>query len=275
MRKVSKSYNNRYNDLDIKVVLTLRHALITAGTKGLGKKMTEELLKAGYTVTVNYRSDENAMLQRKKEWKAFEAQLQFVQGDVQKKEDLTKLVEAALQSFGRIDALILNAGPYIFERKAVADYEEEEWHEMINGNLNAAFYLLKQVIPVMRSQRFGRVITYGFQGADHSPGWLFRAAFAASKAGLASLTKSVSIEEAPNGITANMVCPGEILDEMKEGTIEESRQYPTTKTPVGRSGTGEDIARTIMFLLDEKADMVTGSVIEVTGGLDVLHKHRS
>ncbi|SDN55295.1 SDR family oxidoreductase [Alkalicoccus daliensis] len=253
----------------------MRHVLITAGTKGLGKKMTEELLQAGYSVSVNYRSDEQAMLARKEEWKQYADRLQFVQGDVQRKEDLVNFVEQAVVKFGRVDALLLNAGPYIFERKAVADYEDEEWHEMINGNLNAAFYLLKEIVPLMRNQQFGRIITYGFQGADHSPGWLCRAAFAASKAGLASLTKSVAIEEASNGITANMVCPGEILGDMKESSIEEARKTGDEKTPVGRSGTGEDIARTVLFLLDEKADMVTGSVIEVTGGLDVLHKHRS
>lgn len=253
----------------------MRHALITAGTKGLGKKMTEELLKAGYSVTVNYRSDKEMMLQRQEEWSDYTDRIQFVQGDVQKKEDLIHLVDEAFSRFGRIDALILNAGPYIFERKSVADYEEEEWHSMINGNLNAAFYLLQKVVPIMRRQKFGRIITYGFQGADHSPGWLYRAAFAASKAGLTSLTKSVSIEEAPYGITANMVCPGEILGEMKEGTIAESREHPDEATPVGRSGTGEDISRTVLFLLDENADMVTGSVIEVTGGVDVLHKRRS
>ncbi len=255
--------------------MELRHAIITAGTKGLGRKMTETMLKAGYAVTVNYRSDIEAVRERQKDWQDYGDQIQFVQGDVQNKEDLNRLADEGLKRFGRIDVLLLNAGPYIFERKALADYEDSEWHEMINGNLNAAFYLLKKVIPVMREQQFGRVVTYGFQGADHSPGWLFRAAFAASKAGLASLTKSLAIEEAPNGITANMVCPGEILDEMKESSIDYSRRQPDDKTPVGRSGTGEDIARTVMFLLDDKADMITGSVIEVTGGLDVLHKHRS
>ncbi|PRO64235.1 SDR family oxidoreductase [Alkalicoccus urumqiensis] len=253
----------------------MRHAIITAGTKGLGKKTSEMLLKEGYSVTIQYRSDEKAVEACRNEWADYTDRISFVQGDVQNPEDLHRLADAAVESFGRIDALILNAGPYIFERKAAADYSDQEWHEMINGNLNAAFYMLKKVIPIMREQRFGRVITYGFQGVDHSPAWLYRAAFAAAKSGLASLTKSVAVEEAPYGITANMVCPGEILGEMKESSIAHSRTVPDEKTPVGRSGTGEDIARTIRFLLDENADMLTGSVIEVTGGMDVLHKHRS
>jgi 3-oxoacyl-[acyl-carrier protein] reductase len=255
--------------------MSVRHAIITAGTKGLGKKVTDALLEKGYSVTVNYRSDEKTKDERKEEWAFYKDRVQFVQGDVQNKRDLERLTEAAVSRFGRIDLLILNAGPYIFERKALADYEEAEWHSMINGNLNAAFYMLKLVVPIMRKQQFGRIVTFGFQGADHSPGWLFRAAFAASKAGLTSLTKSVSIEEAPNGITANMVCPGEILGEMKEGSIADSKKLPDERTPVGRSGTGEDIARTVLFLTADDADMITGSVVEVTGGMDVLHKHRS
>ncbi|WP_147803611.1 SDR family oxidoreductase [Alkalicoccus halolimnae] len=255
--------------------MSVRHAVITAGTKGLGKKVTEKLLKEGYSVTVNYRTDEKAKKVLEKEWEIHENKVQFVKGDVQNKEDLSLLKEEAMKRFGRIDILILNAGPYIFERKALADYEEEEWEQMINGNLNSAFHMMRQVIPIMRKQQFGRIITYGFQGVDHSPGWLYRAAFAASKTGLASLTKSVAIEEASNGITANMICPGEILGEMKENDIEKAREAKDDKTPVGRSGTGEDIARTVLFLIDDNADMLTGSIVEVTGGLDVLHKHRS
>jgi len=138
----------------------------------------------------------------------------------------------------------------------------------------SAFYLLKEVIPVMRRERFGRIFTYAFQGADHAPGWLFMSAFATAKVGLVSLTKTISIEEAEYGITANVICPGKIVGEMKEASIDEARLIKDEETPVGRSGTGEDIARTVSFLCDEKADMVTGAVIEVTGGIDVLHRYR-
>lgn len=103
--------------------------------------------------------------------------------------------------------MINNAGPYIFERKKLADYTDDEWYGMLEGNLSAVFHLFKAVIPIMRKQQFGRIITYGFQGAAHAPGWLHRSAFGAAKVGLASLTKTIAIEEAEFGITANMVCP--------------------------------------------------------------------
>ncbi|MDQ0255029.1 3-oxoacyl-[acyl-carrier protein] reductase [Evansella vedderi] len=252
----------------------MRHALITAGSKGLGKKVTEQLLKDGFSVTIHYHSDLNAVKQLKEEWKSEIDRIQFLQGDVTKMEDLIRIVHECLNKWGRIDVLVMNAGPYIFERKKLADYSKEEWNEMVDGNLNSAFYLLKEIIPVMRKQKYGRIITYGFQGADHSTGWLHRSAFAAAKVGLVSLTKTISLEEAENGITANVICPGKITGEMKEATIDEAKTIIDKDTPIGRPGTGEDIARTVSFLTSENADMITGAVIEITGGADVIHRYR-
>ncbi|UJW58628.1 SDR family oxidoreductase [Bacillus sp. A116_S68] len=250
----------------------MRHALITAGSKGLGKKVAEALLNHGYSLTINYKSDEEAVRQLKHDWRDNLQHIQFVKGDVTKKEDLVKLVKNAYERFGRIDVLILNAGPYVFERKKLVDYTDDEWDEMVSGNLTSAFHLFKCVIPYMRDQQYGRIITYGFQDAQNAPGWLYRSAFAAAKAGLVSLTKTISIEEAEHGITANMVCPGKITGDMKEASILDAVE--DKETPVGRSGTGEDIARTVMFLCAPESDMITGSVLEVTGGINVLHKYR-
>ncbi|MFC0557931.1 SDR family oxidoreductase [Halalkalibacter alkalisediminis] len=252
----------------------MRHAFITAGTKGLGVQVTEALLANGYSVTVTFRKDKEAVEKLQRRWKHYEQHLQFVQADVTKKEDIDRAVDTAFKRFNRIDLLINNAGPYVFERKKLVDYEFDEWNNMIEGNLTAAYHLLKKVVPIMRKQQFGRIITYGFQGANSAPGWIYRSAYAAAKVGLVSLMKTVSIEEAEYGITANMVCPGNILGEMKEATIEEARLHRDSETPIGRSGTGEDIARAILFLCEENADMVTGTVLEVTGGVDVIHRYR-
>ncbi|MBO8156482.1 MAG: SDR family oxidoreductase [Bacillaceae bacterium] len=251
-----------------------RHALVTAGTKGLGRKVTERLLHKGYSVTASYYSDEDKALELKEEFPKYKNKLQLIQADVTKKTDLKKLVDETYQQFGRIDCLINNAGPYIFERKKLIDYTEEEWNRMIRGNLDSVFFLLKWILPIMRKQKFGRIINYGFQGADDASGWIYRSAFAAAKVGLVSLTKTIAYEEAEYGITSNMVCPGNIVGKMKEASIAESRKLKDENTPVGRSGTGEDIARIIDYLCDEDSDMVTGSVIEVTGGLDVIHRYR-
>ncbi|MFB5663598.1 SDR family oxidoreductase [Alteribacillus sp. HJP-4] len=253
----------------------MRHAIITAGSKGLGRKVTEEFLKKGYAVTVTYRNDEESVERLKKDFSKESGRLLFVRGDVTNPEDLKRFAADSYHHFGRIDVLVNNAGPYIFERKKLMDYSTAEWKEMLDGNLTAMFHLFQAVVPIMRKQKFGRIITYGFQGAQEAPGWLYRSAYAAAKTGLVSLMKSVSLEEAEHGITVNMVCPGVVTDEFKEASIQEARNVESQATPVGRPASGEDIARTISFLSDENSDMITGSVVEVTGGIDVLHKRRS
>ncbi|WP_409252367.1 SDR family oxidoreductase [Bacillus sp. SCS-153A] len=251
----------------------MRHAVITAGSKGLGKKVTEQFLKKGCSVTVNYKSDVERIEQLKQEWAPYIDRLQFVQGDITKKEDIVNIIQQAMNRFGRIDYLINNAGPYIFERKKLIDYEDAEWEEMINGNLTAVFHFLKLTIPIMRKQQFGRIVNYGFQDAEHSPGWIYRSAFSAAKVGLVSLTRSIALEEAEYGITANMVCPGDIRGEMKESSIAEAREIRDDRTPIGRSGTGEDISRLIGFICDENSDLITGSIISATGGINVVNRN--
>lgn len=252
----------------------MRHAVVTAGSKGIGKMVTEQFLKQGCSVTVNYRSDINRIKDLKKQWEPYRDRLQFIQGDVTKKKDIAYIVDQALDRFGRIDYLINNAGPYIFERKRLVDYTDDEWYEIIEGNLSAIFHFAKLVIPVMRKQQFGRIITYGFQDAEQAPGWIYRSAFSAAKVGLVSLTKSIAIEEAEYGITANMVSPGDIVGEMKESNIEQATHVTETGTPIGRPGTGEDIARIIAFLTEEASDFITGSVISATGAVDVVNRNR-
>ncbi|UOQ94133.1 SDR family oxidoreductase [Halobacillus shinanisalinarum] len=252
----------------------MRHAIITAGTKGLGKKVTEQFLQAGHSVTVTYRNDKKKAEELIEQYASINNRIHLVQVDVTSKADLKRLVKETMDRFGRIDFLINNAGPYVFERKKLVDYSDDEWNAMIRGNLDAAFYLLKQIIPIMRVQSFGRIINYGFQGAGSSSGWIYRSAFAAAKVGLVSLTKTIAFEEAEFGITSNMVCPGNITGEMKEASIEQGRKIKDEKTPIGRPGTGEDIARTIAFLCEEQSDMITGTIYEVTGGLDVINRYR-
>ncbi|WP_058307103.1 SDR family oxidoreductase [Gracilibacillus massiliensis] len=248
------------------------HAFITAGTKGLGLKVTEGFIKKGHAVSVTYFRDNDRAKQLQQRFP--EASIEIIQVDVCNKKDLTNAVTKAVKKFGSIDYLINNAGPFIFERKKLTDHTDEEWDQMIRGNLDAVFHLLKLTIPNMRKNRFGRIVNYGFQSANTAAGWVNRAAFSAAKVGLVSLTKSIAYEEAENGITSNMVCPGDITGDMKESSIDKSREVEDPYTPIGRSGTGEDIARTVLFFCDDDSDMVTGTVVDINGGLDVIHQHR-
>ncbi|HLR04101.1 MAG TPA: SDR family oxidoreductase [Virgibacillus sp.] len=252
----------------------MRHAIITAGSKGLGKMVTERFLESGCSITVNYRSDTKRIETLQTEWEQYADRLQFVQGDITDKDAITEIVRQAIERFGRVDYLINNAGPFVFEEKKLVDYEDHEWYKMLEGNMSAVFHFAKQIIPIMRKQQFGRIITYGFQDAQHAPGWMYRSAFGAAKVGLASLTKSIAQEEAEHGITANMVCPGDITGDRKEMTIQDAKTIQDTTTPIGRPGSGGDIARLIQFLCGDESDLITGSVIEASGGLDVVNQKR-
>ncbi|ENH96939.1 3-ketoacyl-(acyl-carrier-protein) reductase [Gracilibacillus halophilus YIM-C55.5] len=248
------------------------HAFISAGTKGLGMQVVKAFLDAGHRVTTTYFRDEQRAKEIKEQYA--DKQLLVLQADVCNKHDLHNAVQQAKTHFGTIDYLINNAGPFIFERKKLLDHSEKEWDQMVRGNLDSVYHLLTLTVPEMRQQQFGRIVTYGFQGANTAAGWVNRSAFSAAKVGLVSLTKTIAYEEAENGITSNMVCPGDIVGEMKEATISESRQFEDAKTPIGRSGTGEDIARTVLFLCHEDSDMITGNVMDITGGMDVIHQNR-
>lgn len=253
--------------------MRIKTALITGGATGIGKRTAVGLAEKGINLIINYRSSEKEAL-RLAEYltERYRTKNTIVCGDISKSQDCEKIVAHAQDFTDTIDILIHNAGPYIHERKRMTDYTEEEWNYMISGNLNSVFYLTRHLIPNMRKQQWGRIITVGFDRVETAPGWIYRSAFAAAKSGLASLTKTIALEEAGNGITANMVCPGDIVNEWKEKDIAEAVLYDDADSPIGRPGTGEDISRVITFLVDDASSFVTGSVMNITGGKDVLGK---
>lgn len=248
-------------------------ALITGGATGIGRKTAEYLADQGFHLAINYRNSESKAVSLVRQLtERYGTKNICVQGDVADGADAVRIVNKVLDSFSTIDVLIHNAGPYIHERKKITDYTNDEWNYIINGNLSALFYLSKQVIPVMRRQKWGRIITMGFDRVETAPGWIYRSAFAAAKTGLASLTRTIALEEAENGITANMVCPGDITDEWKDQDIAASLKAKSGQSPVGRPGTGEDIARVIAFLVAEESSFITGTIFPVTAGADILGK---
>lgn len=248
-------------------------AVITGGATGIGRKTAQVLAQSGIAVAVTYRKSKSEAEQLVGELgRLYGVSGYAVKGDAADEGECKKAVWEIVDKFGKIDILIHNAGPYIHERKMMADYSSEEWNYLINGNLNGFFYMAKEIIPHMRNNKWGRIVTFGFERSETAPGWIYRSAFAAAKSGLTSLTKTLALEEAPHGITVNMVCPGDIIGVWKESSIETAKQSQDESVPVGRPGTGEDLARVISFLCDERSDFITGSIIPVTGGKDVLNK---
>ncbi|MGG5253946.1 SDR family oxidoreductase [Neobacillus sp. SM06] len=247
-------------------------ALITGGSAGIGKRTAYYLAKQGYQLAINYRQSESeASSLAKHLTDTYGTKNDCFQADIANEKECIRMVEQVLSVFSSIDILIHNAGPYIHQPKKMTEYTFEEWNYLMNGNLASAFFLAKLIIPHMREKKWGRVITFGFDRVETAPGWIYRSAFAAAKTGLASLTRTIALEEAENGITANMVCPGDITKEWKEKNIADAVIFDQ-QTPVGRPGTGEDVARVIAFLADEQSSFITGSIIPVTGGVDVLSK---
>ncbi len=248
-------------------------ALITGGATGIGRRTAFQLAEKGIHLAINYRrSKEKAELLAAELSSKYGTENLVIEGDVTNSNDCERIVERAISAFSTIDILIHNAGPYIHSRKSMTDYSNEEWNYLINGNLNAVFYLSKSIIPLMRKKKWGRIITIGFDRIETAPGWIYRSAFAAAKSGVASLTKTLAMEEAEYGITVNMVCPGDITSDWKEKDIFNASQLKDENAPIGRPGTGEDIARVIAFLIEKNSDFITGSVIPITGGKDVLGK---
>lgn len=253
-----------------------KSAIITGSATGLGYRTAIELARLGVNVAVNHvKSGEKAAALAALLQSQYGVKAVSVQGDVSQSSDAGQVAIRAGEALGTIDILINNAGPFIKRHVGLADTPEEEWRQMIDGNLSSAFYLSRLVIPGMRERGWGRIVNIGFEKAETAPGWIHHGAYAAAKTGLVSLTKTLAMEEAENGVTVNMVCPVDIKGAWKEAGLEEARAAAEGPVPVRRPGTGEDIGRTIAFLCGPDSDFITGAVIAVTGDTEVLARHRA
>lgn len=248
--------------------LTGKVAIVTGAGQGIGKGIAKYLLEAGMTVVIA-DIDTEAGTEAAEELAVF-GELLFQPTDVADEASVQRLVQTTVDRYGGIDALINNAGPFVRARRRLADYRPDDIRYLLDANLWAVMELDRLVIPGMRKRGYGRIIHFGYAGAAESRGWPQRAVYAAAKAGLVSLTKSLAVEEAPFGITVNMVCPGDIKGDNKEKRIRDVDGFTDPESPRIRPGTGEDVSRVIAFLLGEQSDFITGAVIDVTGGMDPI-----
>ncbi|MBA4542804.1 SDR family oxidoreductase [Thermoactinomyces daqus] len=241
-------------------------AWVAGGPRGLGVQVAKGLARDGYRIVINYRKSAEAARKLAAEIEQIGEEAYLIQGDLSRLEEIRDMARRVLNHWGRVDVLVLMAGPFIFNHTPVAAFTDAMWREMIEGNLSGAFYLFREIIPYMRKQGGGRLITLGYPDAEIAPAWAGFGPYAAAKTGLVTLTRTVALEEAENGITANMVYPGDIRDPYKEAMIAEARGKKDPRTPIGRPGTGEDVARVVRFLAHPDSDFITGAVIPVTGG---------
>lgn len=244
-----------------------RVVFVTGAAKGLGHVTVRAFLQAGWDVFFTYHRSQEEALQLENYARQLNRRAVSIRANLLDKSEVLSAVQRCEAEFSRIDALVHNFGPFVFERVLLAEYSDELWERMQVGNLNNFFWLYRSVIQGMRKRAFGRFITIGYDGAAHATGWRFRSAYAAAKAGLASLTRTIAREERQNGITANMVCPGDIRGKRKMQMIAEVKQPADS---LGRPPVGEDVARMIVFLCQEDSSQLNGTVTEVTGGYDIL-----
>jgi 3-oxoacyl-[acyl-carrier protein] reductase len=228
------------------------------------------LAESGCDVVINYVTSAQEAQELQQRIQAMGVRCLAVQGDVAHREEMHKLVEITAQELGGIDILINNAGPFVRERRLFSEYDSQEIDYLMQGNLLGVMQLDHMVIPQMRRKRWGRIIHFGFGHAAEARGWPHRAVYAAAKVGLVSFTKTLAVEEAPHGITVNMICPGDIRGANKEKLISEVEHESDEESPRGRPGAGEDIARVIDFLCEERSDFITGNIMDVSGGLDPI-----
>jgi 3-oxoacyl-[acyl-carrier protein] reductase len=237
-------------------------ALVTGSSRGIGKIIALRLAEAGASLVINYKSDSSAADEVLQLIKKMKRQAISVQCDVSNFADVEEMVGKVTSEFGRIDILVNNVGPFLY--KSIYDTTIQEWHQIINSNLNSTFYCCKAVVPIMRKQRSGNVINIGAPNAERTQGYVQNCPYAIAKTGVVVLSKSLAKEEAKNGIRVNVINPGFI--ETDEYTAEMKKDMPK-QVPLGRLGKPEDIANAVLFLVSDEANYITGSVLNVHGGL--------
>lgn len=245
-------------------------ALVTGSATGLGKMTALTLARCGCDIALNYVNSRQEALALKQKIESMGVRAIAVKADVAVETELYHLAEETERQLGTIDILVNNAGPFIRERRLFSQYDPKEITHLVNGNLTGVMLLDHRVLPAMREKKWGRIVHFGFGHAGEARSWPHRSVYAAAKVGLVSFTKTLAVEEAPYGITVNMVCPGDIRGANKEKTIEEVSGIMDEATPRGRSGSGEDIARVIEYLCMDKSDFITGNIMDISGGLDPI-----
>jgi acetoacetyl-CoA reductase len=238
-------------------------AIVTGGVRGIGAAITADLAAHGCHVAAGYSKDRakaEALLANNPG-----ASISLHQGKIDDAEDCQRVVDEVLRDFGRVDYLINNAG--ITLDKTVRKMTMDEWHTVLDVNLSGAFHMTKAVLDHMLERGSGRIVN--ISSVIGLTGSVGQANYAASKAGLFGLTKSLALEMARKGITVNCVAPGFIATEMVEAMPKAALDAVVEKIPLRRLGRPEEVARVVRFLIEDDAGYITGAIFNVNGGLEM------
>ena len=240
-----------------------RVALVTGGSRGIGRAVVEALAAEGARVAFVYNSNVAAAEEVVKTVKAAGGECTAIQADVRSKESADKIISDVVETWGSVDILVNNAG--IIRDGLLAMMDESDWQEVITINLNSVFNFCQAVTRQMMSQRYGRIINMSSVAASvANPG---QANYAASKGGVEGFTRCVATELARRGITANAVAPGFIETDMTEAVVSVAGKEIKKKIPARRLGLPRDVANAVVFLAQEQSSYITGQTLTVDGGL--------
>ena len=238
-------------------------ALVTGSSRGIGAVIAKRLAYAGAKVALNYNASVAAAIGVKESISSGGGDAMLIAGDVSDEVQAQETIKAVVSQFGHVDILVNNAGIHrdrLLLRMTPADFDE-----VLQVNLRGAFLCTKYVMPHLIRQHYGRVVNMSsVVGLTGNPG---QANYAAAKAGLIGFTKAVAREVASRNVTVNAVAPGYIATGMVEDLTEDQRKQILERIPMGRFGTSEDVAETILFLSSKAAGYLTGQVFTVDGGL--------
>ncbi len=237
-------------------------ALVTGGSRGIGAAVCAELGRAGAEVVVNYTADAEAAEGVRAE---VGERAHSVKGDVSTSDGAAGLVEHVESQIGPIAILVNNAG--ITRDNLIMKLAEEDWRDVIDTNLGGAFFMCRAVARPMLKRRAGAIVNMSSVVGVH--GNAGQTNYAASKAGLIGLTKSLAKELGGRGIRVNAIAPGYISTALTDALPEAARAAILAQTPLGRLGATDDVARAVRFLVSDQAAFVTGHVLAVDGGLGV------
>jgi 3-oxoacyl-[acyl-carrier protein] reductase len=248
------------------ISLTGKAALVTGGSRGIGAATVKLLAQAGADVVFSYRRRKDAARQVEQEAGRHGTRVEAMQVDLRVAANSRKLVDFAIERLGRLDIVVANSGIWNVEDIPIGEMDEHAWDDMMRSNLRSVYALAHFAVPTMIAQHGGRFIAISSTSGQR--GEAFHSHYSASKGAVISFVKSLASELARHNILVNCVAPGWVYTDMVKPTMatKTGRKFVMKQIPLGRLGTPEEIAGSILFLASDLATFITGEILNVNGG---------